>query len=68
MSKKASIIKDNKVINRIVLPDDWSKDDNKGWKAPQGCEVIFDDNAKMNYEKVGGEWVNPDEEKLDKEE
>lgn len=65
--KKASIIKNNKVINRIVLPDDWKN--KKGyWQPSNGEEVIFDDNAKMNYEKIDGEWIDPDKEELNKEE
>ena len=61
MSKKASIVKNNKVINRIVLPDDWEGKEGE-WQPPEGTEVVFDEEAKMGYEKIDGEWADPQKE------
>lgn len=62
--KIAALVKDGKVVNRIVLAEDAE------YTAPDGCEVVFDDlnKCKINDDYDGKDFVHryKDETGIDK--
>jgi len=68
--KTAAVIKNDEVVNMIVLPDDWTGEGQNDWRPPDGCAVAVCDESKpreygMGHKRIDATFYPEDQVELD---
>ena len=61
----AAIVKDNVIINTIVLPETWNGTEKGEWQPPSGVEVVMLDDrsaAGIGHVRVNNEFMHVEDE------